>query len=208
MNADIEDLRYLTFNRVALRFQHAQHNAVLEKHGKISGDAYSLSAPRFWHPATDEKARTFDEELTKLVGRVFSSQLASGTHDGSFLLISNVEGARRPVEGRSYGPPFLPVGAFTNFEAKNVIGRLDVTRALVTEQHGFSPARRDGAAEKVIDFLAREVLGVIRDARIRQPSNKAEVQADAEMIDRTRAAMEAMSRHRVANGFPPTPSTL
>ena len=48
-----DDLQFLIYDRVALRFQHSEYDRRFQEDGVIKGDAYSLSCPKIWHPPTE-----------------------------------------------------------------------------------------------------------------------------------------------------------
>jgi len=159
-----EDLEFLRTNKVALRFQHTAYHESFRQKGMIVGDAYALGYEGPW----GKDPAKFQQRLGQLVKRVFVSQVASNSDEGTFVLLKDVEGADKPVAEKGSYDLFSPVGAFTRFEGRQSIGEIPIAHADLTARIGAN-SREFANVDKVATALTDQVVNRVQKARTNTP---------------------------------------
>lgn len=192
-----EDLAFLVYNMVALRFQYPEGDTELQSQGFHDGDGYSLSYPDAWWPIDEKKAEEFERKLGQLVEKIYTGQLSGvGKFDGSFLLFKDIEGARSPETHRgAYPAPFYTVGVGTHFSQGQQIGCVRITRDLVVNKFDigipqtFNPVQL-AKHNCLIDYLTGQIIVQIHSARESAPDQTAATKVYLEYLDECRRAWE------------------
>lgn len=175
-----DDLKFLIFNKVAIRYQHDhQHQSFLST-GEICGDAYSLSDPQMWFPVDAQRTEEFERELRRTIKGMTGMGISQGGDDGWLVLLKDQYNAHDPERQRdNYKGPIFPVGRRTNFYADQIMDTLQMSPELIGRN---ADGGLEFSSQEIADRISDRIIDQIKHARAITPDQSAEMAVSFQKI--------------------------